>query len=71
MPGLGTPIRGTDSLKAQEAGASGQSRKVESQRSDSNRQPLVYKTRALPLSYVGGQENDNRERGLGQCPNQA
>ena len=24
-----------------------------SQRSDSNRQPLVYKTRALPLSYVG------------------
>jgi outer membrane protein assembly factor BamB len=26
---------------------------AESQRSDSNRQPLVYKTRALPLSYVG------------------
>jgi hypothetical protein len=25
----------------------------QSQRSDSNRQPLVYKTRALPLSYVG------------------
>lgn len=27
--------------------------KNKSQRSDSNRQPLVYKTRALPLSYVG------------------
>ncbi len=25
----------------------------ESQRSESNRQPLVYKTSALPLSYVG------------------
>ncbi len=25
----------------------------QSQRTDSNRQPLVYKTRALPLSYVG------------------
>ena len=28
-------------------------KKTKSQRSDSNRQPLVYKTRALPLSYVG------------------
>jgi hypothetical protein len=29
---------------------------VDSQRSDSNRQPLVYKTRALPLSYVGARD---------------
>jgi hypothetical protein len=26
-----------------------------SRRSDSNRQPTVYKTVALPLSYVGGE----------------
>ncbi len=37
-----------------------------SQRSDSNRQPLVYKTRALPLSYVGVYTNDSKNPVCGQ-----
>ena len=39
-------------------GATGLAKKIkgESRQSDSNRRPAVYKTAALPLSYVGVEE---------------